>query len=307
MEKNNIIRHWPTALLGTLVGVILLVAVFSYQVNQNELAVVTTLGKIEDYTPEPGLHFRWPYPIQQIYKFDGRDRTYSGQAGQIEETTTADIQNVLAGIFVVYRIDDARSFYSAFKTLSVAESTMNDWMRGSKKAIFGQYSTQVMINADPKMLKLSEICAKIKDELAGKTAGSGIEIKLVGINTLNVTPGVTTKVFERMAQERMTAATEFTATGRREAEQIRQSANAESASRLATAQAEARRIQAEGDAEAAKYYQAFSKNPELAAFLHKLQAAKEIARQNSTLIFDDKTAPFDIFRPDALQLAPVKQ
>ena len=73
MANNTMLRHWPTALLGTLVALVLLTAVFSYQVGENELAVVTTLGKVEDYQPEPGLHFRWPYPIQEIHRFDGRD------------------------------------------------------------------------------------------------------------------------------------------------------------------------------------------------------------------------------------------
>ena len=71
MATGNFFKHWPTMLLGVVVAVILLIAVFSYQLNQTESAVVTTFGSPAAVT-EPGLHFRWPFPFQRIYRFDHR-------------------------------------------------------------------------------------------------------------------------------------------------------------------------------------------------------------------------------------------
>ena len=45
MAANNFFKHWPTWVLGLLVAVILLFAVFSFQLNETEVAVVTTLGR----------------------------------------------------------------------------------------------------------------------------------------------------------------------------------------------------------------------------------------------------------------------
>ena len=73
MATGNFFKHWPTMLLGVVVAVILLIAVFSYQLNQTESAVVTTFGSPAAVT-DPGLHFRWPFPFQKIYKFDHRIR-----------------------------------------------------------------------------------------------------------------------------------------------------------------------------------------------------------------------------------------
>ena len=62
MATGNFFKHWPTMLLGLVVAAILLVAVFSYQLNQTESAVVPTFGRPTE-VPEPGLHFRWPFPF----------------------------------------------------------------------------------------------------------------------------------------------------------------------------------------------------------------------------------------------------
>ena len=80
MATGNFFKHWPTMLLGLVVAAILLVAVFSYQLNQTESAVVTTFGRPTEVT-EPGLHFRWPFPFQRIYRFDHRIRCFEGGAG----------------------------------------------------------------------------------------------------------------------------------------------------------------------------------------------------------------------------------
>ena len=45
---------------------------FTYQVRQDEIAFVNTLGKDSDPIEEPGLRAKWPWPIQSVYKFDKR-------------------------------------------------------------------------------------------------------------------------------------------------------------------------------------------------------------------------------------------
>ena len=300
MANNTMLRHWPTALLGTLVALVLLTAVFSYQVGENELAVVTTLGKVEDYQPEPGLHFRWPYPIQEIHRFDGRDQTFGGQVGAIEETNIAGFENILVGVFVIYRISDVRSFFAAYKTTAEAEAALDVWMSGARKNIFTQYPSTALFNTDPSAIKLDEIRERIKEELVRASAGKGIEIKMVGLHSINIPVGVTQTVFMRMAAEREADAQRTRSEGIRDAEKIRIEANAERNRLLTQAQAQARQIQAQGDAAAAEYYKIFAKNPELAAFLRKLQALREVTSNKTTLVLDDNTSPFDLLKSGSI-------
>ena len=50
------------------------------------------------------------------------------------------------------------------------------------------------------------------------------------------------------------------------------------------------------EAEAAKSLKIFQQNPELASFIFRLSALEDSLKEKSTLIFDQHTPPFDLFR-----------
>jgi len=298
MAKANFFKHWPTMLLGLIIAAILLIAVFSFQLEQNESAVVTTFGRPSEIT-EPGLHYRWPFPFQRIYRFDHRMRCFSGGAGKLEETRTSDGHNILVAIYVNYRIKDARAFFVSLENLTKAESQLNSWMRGFKNAAIGQYRFNQIVNTDASQMKLNEIQNKIKADLTAQTAPYGIEIINVGINNISVPKTISEKVFERMIAECKRIADRYIAEGNSEARQIRISADSSRTITIADAEAKAKEIRAQGDAEAAKYYAVFKENPELAEFLRKLDSLREVMKGRTTLLLDTNTAPFDLLKPGA--------
>ena len=305
MATGNFFKHWPTMLLGVVVAVILLIAVFSYQLNQTESAVVTTFGSPAAVT-DPGLHFRWPFPFQKIYKFDHRIRCFEGGSGKIEETMTADGQNILVGIFINYRISAVEKFFRTLEDMTKAEERLNSLMRSAKNATFGQYKFSQVINTKPELMKLNEIRDRIKAALEKDTAEYGIEIVSVGINTINVPERITDKVFDRMIEDRKLVADRYLAEGTVRASEIRNDADQKKAVMLAKAEAEAREIRAQGDAEAATFYAVFRENPELAEFLRKLDSLRLIMRNQTTLVLDTNVAPFDLLKPGSEVLGPVK-
>ena len=305
MATGNFFKHWPTMLLGVVVAVILLIAVFSYQLNQTESAVVTTFGSPAAVT-DPGLHFRWPFPFQKIYKFDHRIRCFEGGSGKIEETMTADGQNILVGIFINYRISAVEKFFRTLEDMTKAEERLNSLMRSAKNATFGQYKFSQVINTKPELMKLNEIQDRIKAALEKDTAEYGIEIVSVGINTINVPERITDQVFDRMIEDRKLVADRYLAEGTVRASEIRNDADQKKAVMLAKAEAEAREIRAQGDAEAATFYAVFRENPELAEFLRKLDSLRLIMRNQTTLVLDTNVAPFDLLKPGSEVLGPVK-
>ena len=305
MATGNFFKHWPTMLLGVVVAVILLIAVFSYQLNQTESAVVTTFGSPAAVT-DPGLHFRWPFPFQKIYKFDHRIRCFEGGSGKIEETMTADGQNILVGIFINYRISAVEKFFRTLEDMTKAEERLNSLMRSAKNATFGPYKFSQVINTKPELMKLNEIQDRIKAALEKDTAEYGIEIVSVGINTINVPERITDKVFDRMIEDRKLVADRYLAEGTVRASEIRNDADQKKAVMLAKAEAEAREIRAQGDAEAATFYAVFRENPELAEFLRKLDSLRLIMRNQTTLVLDTNVAPFDLLKPGSEVLGPVK-
>lgn len=305
MGKSDFFKHWPTMLLGLIVAMVLLTAVFSFQVNQTEVAVVTTFGRPE-VVSDAGLHFRWPFPFQKVYFFDRRIRCYEGSSGKLEETSTKDGHNIIAGIYVNYRISDAGQFFSKLKDVTNAEDLLNTMMRSAKNTAFGQYDFNQIVNTDPKKLELEKIQNDIKAGLIRDTDGMGIDIIGVGINTLGVPKTITDKVFDRMVAERKQFADKNLAEGKREAKEIRIKADREKSTMIAEAEAKAQKIRAEGDAAAVEFYKEFEKQPELAAFLRKLDALRNVMKGRTTVVLDTAVPPFDLLKPGAAALPGAK-
>ena len=307
MATGNFFKHWPTMLLGLIVAVILLTAVFSFQLNQTDVAVITTFGR-PAVVEEPGLHFRWPFPFQKVYRFDKRIRCFEGSSGKLEETATRDGHNILAGIYVDYRIGNPETFFKQLKDIPNAEEVLNNLMRSEKNSAFGLYNFNQIVNTDPKKLKLDEIQNQIKTNLIAQTGKFGIEIVGVGINSLGVPKTITEKVFDRMVAERKQFADKSIAEGKSKAREIRISADRDRTIALAEAEAQAQRIRAEGDAKAAESYKTFSQDPQLAEFLRKLEALRSILKGRTTVVFDTNVPPFDLLnaaQPSAKTALPV--
>ena len=304
MATGNFFKHWPTMLLGLIVAVVLLTAVFSFQLNQTEVAVVTTFGR-PAVVENPGLHFRWPFPFQKVYRFDKRIRCFEGSSGKLEETATRDGHNILAGIYVDYRIGNPEVFFKQLKDIPNAEEVLNNLMRSEKNSAFGLYNFNQIVNTDPAKLKLNEIQTQIKNNLISQTGKFGIDIVGVGINSLGVPKTITEKVFDRMVAERKQFADKSIAEGKSKAREIRISADRDRTIALAEAEAQAQRIRAEGDAKAAESYKTFSKDPELAEFLRKLEALRVILQGRTTVVFDTNVPPFDLL--NAAKSQPVKK
>ncbi len=301
--KSKFFSHWPTLLLGFIVAAFFLIAIFSFQIDETETAIVTTLGTPSEKPVEPGLHMRWPYPIQDVFRFDRRVRCFSGTTGKDgQETLTRDNQNIIVSIFINYRIVDAKKFYGSFVTIRKGEAQLNNWMRGVTLEVFGRYNFGQLVNVNPEKMRLTKIQDEILEKLEAQAKPSGINISFVGINSLNIPESISKSVFDRMIQERKVEAEKFLAEGRSEAQRIMTEINRKRDDELAEAAGKAKEIRAQGDADAAKYYATYRKSPELAAFLRKLDSLRTIMKSKTTLILDTNSAPFDIFKMDAEKL-----
>jgi membrane protease subunit HflC len=103
-------------------------------------------------------------------------------------------------------------------------------------------------------------------------------------------------VFERMTTERKVLTDELLTAGDRDATNIRSDANRKAAEMMFAADAQATRIRGEAEAKAAESLAVFQQNPELANFIFRLGALEGVLAERSTLIFDQHTPPFDLFR-----------
>ena len=134
----------------------------------------------------------------------------------------------------------------------------------------------------------------MKERVGTDSKDNGIEVIMVGIKRLGIPESVTSAVFERMKAERQARIQEIEAEGERQAKTIKATADLEANKILAQARAEAIQISGEAEAKAAKYYEVFKENPELANFLFNRKALEGLLKENSTLILDPNTPPFNL-------------
>jgi membrane protease subunit HflC len=292
MKKNLI-----TLVIAAVLLVIFALLLFTFQVRQSEVVVVSTFLKPTDTITNAGLYVKWPWPVQSINRFDSRVQTF---ADIPSETLTADSTMLLVNVFVGWKISDAKEFFPKFpggSTLA-AQRQLENMLRSAKAAVVGKYNLSDFVNSDPAQLKFSEIESNIQKSVEMELAKNnyGISLEFLGIKKLGLPENVTQSVFDRMKAERTKFITEAQFKGEAEATKIKSAAERQAADVIANAQADATRIEGAGVAEAAKTLGVFQENPTLAVFQLQLEALKNSLGQKSTLIFDERTPPFDLFK-----------
>jgi modulator of FtsH protease HflC len=140
----------------------------------------------------------------------------------------------------------------------------------------------------------NEMLAAIQEQV--RANNYGVEIAFLGIKKLGFPESVTQDVFSQMTSERQVLIDKLQREGEARAQMIRSDAERRATEMLAVAQGQAKKIEGEGQLEAAKHLGAFQKNPELAYFLFRLEAFEASVKDRATLVFDQQTPPFDLFR-----------
>jgi len=293
MKKNLI-----TIVIAAVLVVIFALLLFTFQVRQSEVAVLTTFGKpAATNIDQPGIYGKWPWPIQQVYRFDQRVQNFEDK---YSENLTADNTMLLTSVYVGWRISDAKEFFPKFAGGSVeaAQRQLETMLRSAKAAVIGKHNLSDFVNADTKQLKLEAIEDEIKAAVQGELASQnyGISIEFLGVKKLGLPESVTQTVFDRMKSERTVLISEAQFKGEAEATKIKSAAERQAADVIANAQADATRIEGAGVAEAAKTLSVFQQKPDLAIFLEQLKTLKSSLNQKSTLIFDERTPPFSLFQ-----------
>jgi len=289
-------RHLITVITAAVLVVIFALLLFTFQVRQSEVAVVTTFGKITG-TYEPGLHLRWPWPVQAVYHFDRRIQNFEDN---FSENLTADNINLLVSVYVGWKITDAPEFLNSFKDGSIpaAQGQLQSMLTSAKSAAVGRHPLSEFVNADSRQLKFDRIQSEIEEKVQAElqTNNYGIQVEFLGIKKLGLPESVTEAVFTRMKSERNILISQAQNEGQANAIKIRADADRQANITLADAQAQATRIEGAGVAEAAKTLPVFQENPELSVFLLRIKALQESLNQRSTVIFDQRTPPFDLFQ-----------
>jgi membrane protease subunit HflC len=288
MKRNPI-----TLITGAVLVVVFLFMLFSFQVRQTEVAVVTRFGKYARSVTEPGFRLRLPWPIERVYEFDNRLQSVESK---FDQTITRDQINILAQIFVGWRIADPRVFLLRFGgDVREAERTLDPVMRNAKSEVLGGYAFSDLVSTNETNLKFDKVEQGILTRIREQTESIyGIAVDLVGIKRLGLPESITSTVFDRMRAERQRLVASYQTEGEREARIIRAYADGQANEILAQARAEAIRITGEAERKAQEYYSVFETSPDLAIFLFQLKALEESLKERTHLILDQQTPPLNL-------------
>lgn len=288
---------------------------FSFTVRFTESAVVTTFGKAGENAvlTEPGLKFKWPYPIQSVTKYDTRLRVLKTRS---QTQQTAEDSQVIVEAFATWRVSNPLVFFQRFSNagstaddhFAKAESILHNILR-SALGETSKYRLDELFNPDPGQSKFAELEARVFAEVTGGSgadteqglADYGIEVAMVGINRVMLPEKTTAKVIDRMGAVRNNLAGSIGSQGDARATAIRAKAMADSRKIKAFANRRAAEIKAKGEDEAAEFLAMQASEPELAVFLQNIEMMREAMAKRFTLVLSASDFGMGLFSPSALE------
>ena len=237
------------ALVLALVIILAALVIFfrcTVQIDTGYTAIVTTFGKVEDYTLEAGFHMKSPF--QEIILMDNREQKtpFSTQA------FSSDIQQVDIVGSINYAINKATAM-TLFKEVGTDyfNKLVNPRMLENTKAVFSKYTAENLVSAR------EQLSIQIRDNLSKEMERYGISIISVSIENIDFTDAFTDaveakqvaaqrKLQAEIEQEQKTMETQQQA----QRQKIEADAKAEVVKINADAEAYSTKVKAEAEAEA---------------------------------------------------------
>jgi len=277
-----------------LAGLALLVGLsMFFIVDERQLAIKFRLGEIVSAEYTPGLHFKAPWPINNVRKFDKRILTLDTQP---ERFLTNEKKNVSVNFFVKWRIKSPALFYTSFMgDERQAGLRLMQIIKNGLQLEFDQRTIRQVVSDDRSQM-MTNLTTKGNEEVEQ----FGIEIVDVRIKQIELPPDVRTSVFQRMRAERERIAAEHRAQGEETAKGIRAVADRERTVLLAEAERDAEVLRGEGDARATDIYgKAYAQDAEFYDFYRSMNAYRgALANRNDVLVLEPDSEFFKYFGTD---------
>lgn len=264
-------------------------------VDEREVAIKFRLGEIVRSDYEPGLHFKAPWPINNVRKFDKRILTLDTRP---ERFLTGEKKNVNVDFFVKWRILEPEIYYTSFMgDERQAGTRLRQIINNGLQLEFENRTIQQVISEDRADM-MDSLTRKGNDEVRQ----FGIEIVDVRIKQIELPPEVRDSVFDRMRAERERIAKELRAQGEEAGKGIRAVAERERTVILAEAQRDAETTRGKGDARATEIYaNAYGKNEKFYEFYRSMTAYRaSLAGQQDVLVLEPDSEFFKYFGSDAI-------
>ena len=272
-----------------LIGLALLSSTL-FVVDQRQFGVVYALGQIKNVITEPGLHFKFPPPFQNVSYIDKRLLVLDSV--DAEPMLTAEKQRVVIDWYVRWRITDPTNY---IRNVGLDEragaSQLNRVVRNAFQEEINKRTVKDLLS-----LKREALMADVKSEVLQVVRGTkpwGVDVIDVRITRVDYVEAITDSVYRRMVAERQRVANELRSTGAAEGEKIRADADRQREVTIANAYREAQKVKGEGDAQAAAVYAlSFGRDAQFAQFYRSLDAYKSSFNKKGDVLVLDPSSEF---------------
>lgn len=284
----------PTIITAAALVLVLVAYAFSYQVRFSQFAVKTHLGQADDNSihTDPGIKFRWPWPIEEVQVYDKRLQTIDTPEG---ETKTRDGKNLIVGCFAVWKIDadspgNALKFYKVSTTERKAESQLRARINEARQLVIGRHDMSDLFGLDEEQVRANH--DKIEKEMLDAAAADiqkdyGIVVTHIGIRRISLPDAATQEVFKSMSKERDALATKYRSEGESLAKSIESRAQSASDQIMAFTMRKAEEIKSEGRRAATTYLSRIEQQDrEFFIFLREMETMESMLKQRATIFFD---------------------
>lgn len=286
-------RHIGIILLALAAFVALLLNTVSFVVDETrDIYIVTRFGEIDRVIygkDKPGLHWKWPYPIERLVRYDSPNHVLTSSFRQVQ---VADKANITAMLFVTWRIEDAAKFFRTVKTTETARQRLEALLSSEMTSVMGNVQMDQLVNTDPQKMILPQIEADIRSRVAKRAMDEyGLTLTDLGFKNLGLPESISTAVINSMKQERQKVATDYKAAGAATAAAIRGRAEAAKKKILEFARRKAGDIRTQGESKAAEAYATFRDHPEFSMFLRSLDTLRTSLAERTVILLDSDTLP----------------
>jgi modulator of FtsH protease HflK len=268
---------------------------FTFRVNADEIGIVLYLGKPDRQEP-PGLHFRLPYPVEEVYlpKVTRQNiieigMRLDGPARSVREVLPESLiltgdENIVDIHFVVFwRIKDAQKYLFNIQS---PEVTVKDVAESAMRDVVGQSNIQPILTGARQ--KTEQAVQKLMQEVLDHY-GAGISVDQVQLQKVDP-PAQVIDAFrdvqaaradqERLQNEAGSYANRVVPEARGEAERILQAARAYREQTVAEATGQTARF--------LKVYEEYKKAPEVTRTRMYLETMERVLGGADKIILDSK-------------------
>ena len=257
-ENKTVKKQGGWIIPAAVIAVLILVLTSAYTVKPNRYVVIRQWGKITKINDTPGLAFKLPF-IQTAESITKETLFYDIPESDV---ITKDKKSMVVDSFVLWKVTDPEKYIKTLNAVRIrADERIEAAVYNAVKNTISSMSQDEIIAS-----RGESLTSRITDEANSDIGQYGVEILTAQIKTFSLPADNQEAVYARMISERENIAAGYEATGRSQAQKIRNETDRDVKLLIADAEKEAAIKTAEGEEEYMRILQDAYNSPEKAEF-----------------------------------------